>query len=318
MAPVCIGSHYAVRTRALREIGGIGPELAEDFSTSFLLTSAGWHGAFAHRAEAHGEGPLTLAAMVKQEFQWSRSLVTVLLDTVPHHIGRMPWWLRLRFLFVLFYYPMMSMITCIGVLLPACAAVTGHAWLNLNYLQFLVHWLSMTLCVFAVHLTLRYRGLLRPKDPPLLSWQTWLYVLVRWPYILRGSLAAVRQKISPKQVRFAVTPKTRDGLERLSVATVTPYLLLSLLTSVCALYGEFRTPAVGYVFLCILASTSYTVVSLAVCLLHTRENQTTAGSFWFTARQTVAAPLSLAAGLLIPLLLSAVLYPSYVVEVLHW
>jgi cellulose synthase (UDP-forming) len=31
LAPVCIGSHYAVRTAALREIGGIGPELAEDF-----------------------------------------------------------------------------------------------------------------------------------------------------------------------------------------------------------------------------------------------------------------------------------------------
>ena len=28
-APACIGSHYAVRTRALRDIGGIGPELAE-------------------------------------------------------------------------------------------------------------------------------------------------------------------------------------------------------------------------------------------------------------------------------------------------
>ena len=41
LAPSCIGSHYAVRTHALKTIGGIGPELAEDFSTSFLLTSAG-------------------------------------------------------------------------------------------------------------------------------------------------------------------------------------------------------------------------------------------------------------------------------------
>jgi cellulose synthase (UDP-forming) len=47
LAPVCIGSHYAVRTRALRDIGGIGPELAEDFTTTFLLNAAGWHGAFA-------------------------------------------------------------------------------------------------------------------------------------------------------------------------------------------------------------------------------------------------------------------------------
>ena len=60
----CIGSHYAVRTGALRDIGGVGPGLAEDFSTSFLLTSAGWHGAFAIDAEAHGDGPGTFAAML--------------------------------------------------------------------------------------------------------------------------------------------------------------------------------------------------------------------------------------------------------------
>lgn len=30
LAPMCIGSHYAVRTAALKEVGGLGPELAED------------------------------------------------------------------------------------------------------------------------------------------------------------------------------------------------------------------------------------------------------------------------------------------------
>src|SRR5260370_32961171 len=55
-APVCIGSHYAVRTEALRQIGGIGPELAEDFSAPFLPDAAGWQGAVAIDAEAHGGG----------------------------------------------------------------------------------------------------------------------------------------------------------------------------------------------------------------------------------------------------------------------
>ena len=44
---MCIGSHYAVRTRALREIGGLGPELAEDFSTSFLPSAGSAIGPFA-------------------------------------------------------------------------------------------------------------------------------------------------------------------------------------------------------------------------------------------------------------------------------
>ncbi len=43
-APLCIGSHYAVRTAAIREIGGIGPELAEDFSTSYQAANWIWAG----------------------------------------------------------------------------------------------------------------------------------------------------------------------------------------------------------------------------------------------------------------------------------
>jgi len=52
--PLCIGSHYAVRTRALRDIGGIGPELAEDFSTSYLLNSGMEHSRSMLRRTAMG------------------------------------------------------------------------------------------------------------------------------------------------------------------------------------------------------------------------------------------------------------------------
>ena len=60
-APLCIGSHYAVRTAALRSIGGLGPELAEDFSTTVLMNAGGWRGAFAIDAIAHGDGPISVA-----------------------------------------------------------------------------------------------------------------------------------------------------------------------------------------------------------------------------------------------------------------
>ena len=43
------------------EIGGLGPELAEDFSTTLLMNAGGWRGAFALDAAAHGDGPASLA-----------------------------------------------------------------------------------------------------------------------------------------------------------------------------------------------------------------------------------------------------------------
>ncbi|MBP0651757.1 hypothetical protein J8J40_32320, partial [Mycobacterium tuberculosis] len=45
--PLCIGSHYAVRTKALRSIGGLGPELAEDHSTTLMMAAGGWRGVHA-------------------------------------------------------------------------------------------------------------------------------------------------------------------------------------------------------------------------------------------------------------------------------
>jgi hypothetical protein len=59
LAPVCFGSHYAVPHRPPRISAVIGPELARIFSTTFLLCAAGWDGAFAIDAEAHGDGPAT-------------------------------------------------------------------------------------------------------------------------------------------------------------------------------------------------------------------------------------------------------------------
>jgi cellulose synthase/poly-beta-1,6-N-acetylglucosamine synthase-like glycosyltransferase len=320
IAPVCIGSHYAVRTTALRQVGGIGPELAEDFSTTFLLTSSGWQGAFAHRARANGEGPHTFAAMVVQEFQWSRSLVVLLLGLAPRHLVRMPWRLRARFAFALLYYPLFAVMTGVGLLLPPAAALTGHGWLSVNYLEFLLRWGVASACLLAIHLRLRARGLMRPRDAPVVSWEQWLYVLAKWPYVARGVLAAVAQRIWPRPVRFVVTPKHRDGLEGLAARLVLPYVAISLVASGSALVGQARTSAaVGYVFLCLLAATAYAVVSIAVPALHAREAARQAGvALPVALARTAAAPLTLALLTLVPLTTAVVTYPGYVAGVLGW
>jgi len=318
LAPSCIGSHYAVRTVALRDAGGVGPELAEDFSTSFLLTSAGWQGTFAHRAEAHGEGPHTLAAMLVQEFQWSRSLTVLFLGLVPAHLRRLPWRLRLRFLFALTFYPLVVLTAGGGLLLPPIAAVTGVPWVNVNYVAFLMHWMTIPVWVLLIALLLRRRGLLRPRQSPILSWESWLYVLIRWPYIARGVLAAVVQQVRCRPVTFKVTPKVRDGLEPLTLGVLAPYLAITGGLSAAALIGERTGSAVGYVFLCLLGSLSYAMVSLAVPLLHAREAARDSGvGVLLAIRRTVAGPVTLGVAALIPLVVACISYPAYFAHLYH-
>ncbi|MFF9772237.1 glycosyltransferase family 2 protein [Streptomyces sp. NPDC013978] len=318
LAPMCIGSHYAVRTTALRDIGGIGPELAEDFSTTLLLNSAGWHGAFAMDAEAHGDGPITFADMVTQEYQWSRSLTVMLFDLIPHHIGRMPFPRRLRFAYALSYYPLLSLTVSAGMSLPPIAVLTGLPWMNVNYVDFLLHFWFLAVWILLTMLLMRRRALLRPTYAPVVSWELFLFALARWPYVVWGVLAAVRQRIRPRPVVFKVTPKQRSGFEPLLTRLVLPFAFLTAALAGVTLFGELTRPAVGYVFLTLVAAASYGVVALAVPLLHVRETSRAAGTSFRAALVTARTPLLVSVVSVVPVVLAITFFPAYAAAVLGW
>ena len=319
LSPVCIGSHYAVRTAAVREIGGIGPDLAEDFSTTFLLNAAGWGGAFAINAEAHGDGPNTFSAMLVQEYQWARSLITLLLGLVPRNLNRLSWKLRIRFVYSLGYYMLMVAITSVGLALAPIAAVTGKPWISVNYFAFLLHWWSISIWLILITLLLRRRRLLRPPKAPVVSWESWLYSIARWPYNGLGICAALRNRIRPRPVSFKVTPKGSGGLELFPARLLIPYAVVSLISSAAGLFGERGGGAPGYVFLSILAALTYAITTIAVPFLHAREAANAVGVRLSGAiRSTIRVPLLVALVVTIPAVTAAGLYPAYAMHAFGW
>ncbi|MFG2309882.1 glycosyltransferase family 2 protein [Streptomyces sp. NPDC048566] len=318
LAPMCIGSHYAVRTRALRDIGGLGPELAEDFSTTYLLNSAGWNGAFAIDAEAHGDGPLTFADMATQEYQWSRSLTAMLLDLLPRHVRRLPPLLRLRFTYALAYYPLLGLTVMAGLALPPVAVLTGLAWMNVNYFDFLLHFWSMPVWLMLTLLLMRRRGLLRPRNAPLISWETWLFALSRWPFVVWGLFGALAQRMSPHPITFKVTPKAAAGPQPLLTRLALPFVVLTLALSGVCIAGELTSPSAGYVFLCLLAAVAYATVGLAVPMLHVRESARASGTAFRAAVPTARLPLALGLLACVPAAVAVVFYPAYAAAVLSW
>ena len=118
------------------------------------------------------------------------------------------------------------------------AAVTGKPWINVNYLTFRIHRWSLSVWLILLTLFLRRRRLLRPPDAPILSWENWLYTLVRWPYIARGIFSAVINWIYPRPVTFKVTPKGTGGPEPLPTRLMVPYIVISCGSAAAALVGE--------------------------------------------------------------------------------
>lgn len=268
LTPTCIGSHYAVRTADLAKAGEIGPELAEDFSTSYVIRLTGADGAFAVDAKAHGQGPSTFAAMVTQEFQWCRSLTVLLFTLVGRTLNVYRPRLKFRFLFALLVMPAMGMMTGAGFLIAPLAVVFDKQWMSMNILDFFIFTTVVSLPLVGMLLILKKAGLLRPNDIPVVNWESGLFQLVRWPYVVRGFFAGLRQVIFRKEVHFKVTPKGDLGIQPISMNVMLPYHFLTAAMVVIGLWGLIDHRSPGYAGLTLLGGLIYGFVCFIVPWMH--------------------------------------------------
>lgn len=130
--------------------------------------------------------------------------------------------------------------------------------------------------------------------------------------------AALVQKLRPRPVVFKVTPKSTDGLEPLPLRLMAPYLIITTTLSCAAVTGELTGPAAGYVFLCILGSLSYAMVTLTIAGLHIAEMARAAGVPKYKAVVTARLPLLAGTLALLPLALAIGLFPVYVAGIFGW
>src|SRR5215472_5772771 len=226
LAPLCIGSHYAVRTRALNEIGGLGPELAEDHSTTLIMNAHGWRGVHALEALAHGEGPYSFHDLVVQEFQWSRSLITILLRYTPAYLGRLPMSLKAQFLFSQLWYPLFSLAMLATVGMPIIALLTRSAWVNIVYVEFLIRMTLVSGSIVLVMHWVRKKGWCRPTAAKVVSWEGIVFLFARWPWAFFGVLAAVADWLMGRESGFRVTPKGRNATSPLPMIVILPYVVI--------------------------------------------------------------------------------------------
>lgn len=271
-APLCIGSHYAVRTCALKEIGGLGPELAEDHSTTLLFNAHGWRGAFAFKAFAHGDGAECLADSVTQEFQWSRSLTRLLFTMTPRYWKYLPGRLKAQFFFAQLWYPLSSGNMMVICLLPLIALLTRTAFANVIYLDFLLHFMGTTLTCLLLVTWIQRQGWLRPVNAKVLSWETSVFPVLMWPWMLQGVIHAIISVLLKKELSFRVTPKGRTGVRPLPNRVLLPYTLIVTFTFIYAMFIE-GGPARIYHWFATSNILVYTIVIWVALLGHLYDNR---------------------------------------------
>ncbi len=272
LAPTCFGSHYAIRTSALRQIGGLGPELAEDFTTTFFMNAYGWEGAFAHDAIAHGDGPASVADAIVQEMQWSKSMTLVLLRVAPPHWGRMRASVRAKLAFNVIWYPVQSVHRVVSMAMCPLALVIGIQWARVPLVEFAAHVLLPAALMVVLASYERARGWLRPSDSPVVSWECALFRLAVWPWAAVGVLAGVLGAITGRSMAFRVTPKGDERPLRFPMMLLAPYLGISVGMSAVVVGNADAGDVSGYYVLCLLIAFCYGAVAVMLVELHRREN----------------------------------------------
>lgn len=270
-APSCIGSHYAVRTAALKEIGGIGPELAEDFTTTLMMNAYGWQGVFAIDAEAHGEGPECAEDFFRQEFQWSRSMVNVLLgiNAAWRGVGLRA---RLRLGFCELWYPVYAIVMLMSVVMPLAAVLTRTPLVQVPLGEFYLHLAPAVATIVLTIVWLRLVGCLRPRDAKAMSWELVLFQITRWPWVLKGCVHSFGGWLAGRELGFKVTPKGRTGLLPLPLGTVAPFLVIAVASALPTLVDYDSGAAAGYETLALLNAGLYLGAAIAIVALHVREH----------------------------------------------
>jgi len=271
LAPMCIGSHYAVRTQALKEVGGLGPELAEDHSTTMLMNAGGWRGVHAIDAIAIGDGPASITDLVTQEFQWSRSLLSLLLNHTPRYLRRLTPRLAALFVFCQIWYPLFALTFAMMYLLPIVAILLDRRFAEVTYPAFLAHSLPTVVAMTLVAYRLRRDGFLRPQDASVISWEKGLFVLTQWPWVLWGVIMALADRFSGRFVDFRVTPKGGAQDAPLPGRVLAVYALLALGCVVPVLAVSDVMQARGFYLLAVFNALAYSVLLAVIVVHHWRE-----------------------------------------------
>lgn len=269
--PICIGSHYAIRTKALKEIGGIGPELAEDYSTTLLFNASHWKGAWVYDANARGEGPNSFKDLIIQDYQWARSLTILLLTLYPKLWGKLNWRQRFHFTFTQLWYGLSSLVWLLGLLLIITALLTGHAPVVINFKTFLQFAVLPTLIAFLILAIAERKGFLRPKHAHFFSWENFLFEMARWPWVSIACIDATISVLIKKKHTYVVTSKNKASSEEMPLKIIVPYIATATILALAIIFRKDTLATTGYSIFALLIACCYIALSFIALILHIKE-----------------------------------------------
>jgi cellulose synthase/poly-beta-1,6-N-acetylglucosamine synthase-like glycosyltransferase len=226
-AATLMGSNALIRRKALEDIGGYRPGLAEDLATSVALHAAGWKSYYVAEPLAPGLAPPSFTAWFVQQLKWARGVFELLLSAYPRLFFRFTWGQRLSYSVRMTKYWIGP---AVGVHLFGTIAVLifGDAASRAAFHDYLIHLAPLALADTLIR-AIALRLYKHPSTPTSFT-RAVVLVYATWPiYLLAWGMSLLRLPL-----RFRATPKSAS--DRLKPGWLLPQALTLVFLTVGSLY----------------------------------------------------------------------------------
>lgn len=257
--PLLIGTSHIYRVKAMEQIGGYSPNIAEDHLTGLTLHSYGWKSVYVNKILARGIGPLNWADYFNQQMRWSYGLFEILFKFGP----KLRKTLQLRqklmyFLIQLFYFTGVAMV--LGVFLTSLYLLFGINTTNINFME----WFTYAFPSYVIStLTLLYLYLynINPEEEsPFGMLGMFLGIGASVIYAIAFFKFVTRQKLT-----YLVTNKNAESIPRplpLSVfSTHIALVLLSVVSLIASLLLDHNSLILRFWSVIFTATTTAVIAS---------------------------------------------------------
>jgi cellulose synthase (UDP-forming) len=272
-APVCFGSHYSVRIKALKQIGGIGEDVAEDYTTTLMMNANGWKGSFARNAIAHGMGAVGVADCMQQEYQWSLVGMRAFFVVARKVFLKMPWMVKLQMFVWSLWYPAVTLISLISILLPVYALWFNQTPFYTDNGNFWIKYLILNFGFIIYVIWLKNLNHLRPTWSWQVSWETLVFQLLQLPWIFIGWVEGVYQIMTgfnpfAHSKKLKITDKVNSSAKSIELKWFIPHFII--ITFCLIPLFVFETTRPYYIF-AQLSALSFSIAVFIGVLLSIKE-----------------------------------------------
>jgi cellulose synthase (UDP-forming) len=156
--------------------------------------------------------------------------------------------------------------------LPIYAMLIGEQIVNVNYIDFIWHSLPTSIALILIVAGWRRNGWLRPYDAKVFGWEGLLLQFARWPWVLAGSVAAVKDRVTGTFVDYRITPKGSDAAVKVPWRVLTPYIGLATLSALPVTLLSEVGSANGYFIFAIINTCIYLTLVAVILFAYAIEN----------------------------------------------